>query len=64
MVTCRNLLKETAETLKPQSHQKYYDVLKDFVKNSSLSREDKTLLEQDITVLIDPEYRKNKGPFL
>ena len=58
LVTCRNLLKETAETLKPQSKQKYYDVLKDFVKNSSLSKEDKVLLEQDIVVVVDP---LNKG---
>ncbi len=55
LVTCRNLLKETAETLKPKSNnKKYYDTLKSIVKDSSLSQTDKSLLEQDITVLIDP----------
>ena len=54
LVTCRNLLKETAETLKPKSNEKYYDILKNIVKNSSLEKTDKKLLEQDITVLIDP----------
>lgn len=55
LVTCRNLLKETAETLKPEdSSKRYYDILKSIVKNSSLSDKDKLLLEQDITALIDP----------
>ena len=54
LVTCRNLLKETAETLKPNFNEKYYDILKNVVRNSSLSKTDKSLLEQDITVLIDP----------
>ena len=53
-----NLLKETAENLKPGVHKKYYDVLKDFIINSSLSKENKKLLEQDIAVVIDP---LNKG---
>ena len=54
LATCRNLLIESAGTINPQSHEKYYNVLKQFVQDSSLSKEDKALLEQDITVLIDP----------
>ena len=54
LVTCRNLLKETAETLEPNSNEQYYDILKNVVNNSSLSKTDKSLMEQDITVLIDP----------
>ena len=54
LVTCRNLLKETAETLKPGSNDKYYNTLKNLVETSTLSKEDKKLLEQDITTLINP----------
>lgn len=54
LVTCRNLLKEIATTLEPKSNKKYYDVLKSYAKNSSLSKVQKSLLVQDIDTLIEP----------